>query len=381
VRNSPLDGYDPYDLLSLNGFTQSLMQPFQELPFFKKLVFLVIIKSNDWFPLFTRKILLVKRKVHPTYVGLLLHTEANLPLEQRSMDQINLLKNKLMRLRLTDYSNACWGTPFAWWSGKQFYPIGTPFTVVTAWIGEAFLKLYEELKLEHDLEICESIAQFFICDLQRLENQHGDICFSYSPLAKNDINNSNLMVAAYLSKLGKITSNNHYIDLAKKATSFSISTQLDSGLIPYFGNAACDYNDSYHSSYELKSIFDVMNATGNKQFKSAFEKYLNYYLLHYFQEDYSITKYPNRLYPVDGTALADGYVLLQTLLPYYPKLKLERYINGLDTLIEKEWMKSDGGIRYKKLSKHQFTSITYTRWIMGWFALAASYSDTKKPLR
>jgi hypothetical protein len=357
------------------------MLPFQQLPFHKKLAFLFLAKSNDWFPVLIRKILMVKKKVHPTYVGLLLHAEANLPSEQRSIERIDQLRQTLTQLRLTDYTNSCWGTPFAWRSGQQFYPIGTPFTVVTAWIREAFLKLYEELKLEQDLNMCESIAQFFICDLQRLEDNEGNICFSYSPLAKNDINNANLMVAAYLAKLGKITNNDHYLELAEKATSFSFATQLENGLIPYFGNTTCNYNDSYHSSYELKSIFDVMHATGNNTWKMPFEKYLTYYLQHYFQKDYSITKYPNRPYPVDGTALADGYVLLQTLLPHYPHLELNRYIHGLDALIENEWIKRDGSIRYKKRSKYQFTSITYTRWIMGWFALAASNSDTKKPLQ
>lgn len=374
VRNHPYAGYDPYDLLSLNSYTQSLMYPFSQLTFPKKVAFLILTKSNDWFPLTIRKLLRIPKKVHPTYLGLLLHAELNFLDEYYNKEKIIELKRLLKEQRISSYKNYCWGTPFEWRSGDILYTEGTPFTVVTAWIGEAFLTAYRQSNQPDDLEVCISIADFFIHDLIIEEYPDDRVCFSYSPLTKSDINNSNLMVAAFLAQLGQEIGNSSYIQWARKAVNFSVSTQLDNGLIPYNGNDTCVFNDSYHSSYELKSLFDVIQVIDDPSFKTSFEKYLEYYLNSYFQKDYSITKYANRPYPVDGTAIADGLILLKKIAPHFPDLNLNNYIQGINNLIEKEWLRKDDSIKHKKISKKKFTNITYTRWIMGWFALAASYN-------
>ena len=376
VRTNPLHGYDPYDILSLNNKTRSLMRPFKDLSIMNKFLFIVIDKLNNYLPVFTRKLLEVKKKKHPTYIGFLLHAELNLKQELRDENRINLLKTELEKSRIINYANHCWGTPFAWKSGLTDYPIGTPFTVVTAWIGEAYLTSYRIFQQESDLDILNSIADFFISDLPRIETSNS-ICFSYSPIVKTDINNSNLMVAGYLAQLGELTNNTKYIELAKKSVEFSISTQLNSGLIPYYGNTGCKTNDSYHSSYEIKSLTQVYKVTKDESLKQSIFNYLTYYIENYIANDCAITKYPKKEFPVDGTAIADGLIMFYELQFIFPELNLENYIVNLKNLINQEWVKKDGSVKYKKLRKSKFIEITYTRWIMGWFALAASYSLKK----
>lgn len=377
VNNHSFKGYDPYDLLSLNRYTRSLMHPFKSLRFDKKIVFLLLSKSNDWFPMISRKLLFIKKKVHPTYLGMLLHSQALLPKHHYNETRVQLIKNELEKHRLNNYKNHCWGTPFAWRSGDTFYPIGTPFAVVCAWIGEAYFELYKRNKNQEDLDVCISICDFFIDDLIITNFTDDSICFSYSPVKQSDINNSNLMVASYLMKVGNAIKKEQYISRAKKATNFSLSTQLTSGLIPYFGNTTCTHNDSYHSSYELKALFDILEHNRLKSWEVAFEKYLSYYLKNYIQPDFSISKYPNKAFPVDGTAMADGLILLYKIQNKYGNYEISKYIEGTEKTINREWIKKDGGIKYKKLNRYCFSSITYTRWVMGWFAIASAYKLRK----
>lgn len=373
VKEHPFEGFDPYDLLSLNTYTRSLMYPFKELRFDKKISFLFLSIVNDWFPSLVRKVFFVKKKIHPTYLGMLLHSEALLPKKYYDEKRVQLIKKEIIKCRSKGYKNHCWGTPFAWRSGDTFYPTGTPFAVVCAWIGEGYLALYERNEQEEDLIVCKSICDFFVQDLIIKTISDDSICFSYSPNNESDVNNSNLMVASFLMKVGHLIGNEEYKTLAKKATNFTVDSQLSNGLIPYFANKNCSHNDSYHSSYELKALFDIIKLEQNEKWRFAFEKYLDYYLENYFHDDFSVSKYPRRPFPVDGTAMADALILLYKIQTEYKHLKICNYIDGIENIIRKEWVKKNGSIKYKKLNKYVFSSITYTRWIMGWFAIVAAY--------
>jgi hypothetical protein len=353
------------------------MYPFKSLRFDKKIAFLILSKSNDWFPVISRKVLFIKKKVHPTYLGMLLHSQALLPDHHYNDRRVELIKSEIEKHRLKDFKNYCWGTPFAWRSGENFYPIGTPFAVVCAWIGEAYFELYKRNKNQEDLNICISICDFFVEDLIITKISEDSICFSYSPIKDSDINNSNLMVASFLMKVGVLVDNGQFISLSKKATNYSLNTQLSNGLIPYFGNNNCTHNDSYHSSYELKALFDLLENNPEKTWEIAFEKYLVYYLKNYIQPDFSISKYPNRAFPVDGTAMADGLILFYKIQEKYENYKISKHIEEIEKVINQEWLKNDGGIKYKKLNRYFFSPITYTRWIMGWFAIASAYNLRK----
>lgn len=377
VNKHDYKGYDPYDLLSANKYTRSLMYPFKTLRIDKKILFLLLTKLNDWFPLIVRKLFFIKKKIHPTYLGMLLHSQALLPDKLYNENKVQEIKEELKKHRIQDYNNACWGTPFAWRSGDVFYPVGTPFAVVCAWIGEAYLELYKRNRNQEDLDVCISICDFFIEDLHITKHSEDSICFSYSPRKESDINNSNLMVASFLMKIGALINNDIYKSLSEKATNFTLNTQLPNGLIPYFGNKTCDHNDSYHSSYELKSLFDILEHYPRSNWELAFEKYLSYYLDNYIQKDYSISKYPNKAFPVDGTSMADALILFFKIQDKYNGYEISKHIEGVEEIINQEWLKSNGGIKYKKLNNYIFSSITYTRWIMGWFAIASAYKLRK----
>lgn len=367
VENNKYEGYDPYDILSYNSYTRSLMVGFRNLSPIHKISFLIVDRSNLYFPKTTRNLLGVKPLLHPTYLGCLLRAYLNK--KDLNLNKINEIKALLLQTNLNYKDYYTWGTPFQWRSGETHYPLGTPFTVVCNWVGMGFFDAYRKLKSQEDLDVCISICEFFMNELHQVQSENG-VCFSYSPLKSDVINNANLMAAEFLMIVGSEVNNQDYIDAAEKAVSFTLNTQHENGLIPYVAYGERKGNDSYHGSYEMKSLFSIYRINKDPKIKKSIDSYLDYYLKNYVQEDFSITKYPKRKYPVDGTAIADGLILLHELKEEYD---LSYYINGLNDLIEKEWVKSDGSVFYKKISNSKFVAITYPRWIMGWFTLAASY--------
>lgn len=355
------------------------MYPFNELNFLQKVIFLSIYNLDLLFPKFIRTIFSIQRKKHPTYIGMLLNAEALLKDDLYDQQRVSFLKKEIEDLRIKNREFHCWGTPFEWRSGDTFYKSGTPFAVVNAWVGEGYLALYQRNGEQKDLDVCISICKFFINDLIIEKHQCG-ISFSYSDTKASNINNSNLMVASFLVRVGNSIGDNDFISLGMSAAKHSISTQLESGLIPYIGDGECKHNDSYHSSYELKSLIELYAITKDPDIKKTFDSYLDYYLDNYFHSDGAIGKYPNKKLPVDGTAIADAFILFEKSINFIDektKLRFEDRMHSLERLFEKDWLKKDGAVKYKQNKWFGFTNITYKRWIMGWFAIAAAYKLRK----
>lgn len=379
TRGNDLKGYDPYDFMSLNKFTRSLMYPFKQLNLPQKIIFLSIYNLDLIVPKLIRFIFNISEKKHPTYIGMLLNAESLLPKDKYDSERIDYLKNELEKLRIKNYEFHCWGTPFEWRSGDTFYKSGTPFAVVNAWVGEAYLALYNRNNSQKDLDVCISICNFFITNLIVEEYEKG-ISFSYSDVKASNINNSNLMVSSFLIRIGKIIKNDEFVQKGMSAAMHSISTQLESGLIPYIGDNECKHNDSYHSSYELKSLIEIYSVTRDETIKKTYDSYLNYYLNNYFHADGAIGKYPNKRLPVDGTAIADAFILYEKSINFIDentRLKFRSKIESLEKVFIKDWLKKDGSVKYKQTKWFGFVGITYKRWIMGWFAIAAAYKLKK----
>jgi hypothetical protein len=367
-----VEGYDPYDIVSLNKFTRSLMVDFRKLNFFKKVIRFGIEFMSARFPIAIRKVFFVKKKIHPTHLGCMLHAYVLLSKgdPERYSKEIDFYRSELIRLRSTKTKHYAWGVPFSWTSSGVEFPEGTPFAVTANWIGSAFVELYELRNNQEDLDIAVSACHFILEDLKRTTFEDGTICFSYSMEKIDLINNANLFAADLLLKVGKIINNQEFIDSAKKAIDFTISTQLPSGLLPYTAHSESTFNDSYHASYELQCLFRAWKHFQDSTYLKAFNVYYAYYLKYYFKEDGNISKYSTKEYPIDSTSLADALILFAEIRN---EVDVSKEVDKLFCNLRDNWQDKTGYFYYSKRKSNTYVKIPFIRWTQGWMALGLAH--------
>ena len=104
-----------------------------------------------------------------------------------------------------------------------FFPKGTPSSVVTGTVADAWLEHYLITGSERSLDVCRGIADFFLTCLNRFEKKPGQLCFSYTPLDNFRVHNASLFVANFLARFGKIEKNREFINFALNAVRYTIS--------------------------------------------------------------------------------------------------------------------------------------------------------------
>ncbi len=369
-------GFDPYDIKGLNDAMLRRMQPVAKLGFSDKFYRYFVIELLDaYIPGHLRKWYRVEPKIHATAQGLLFDTYLNMSAlkeDPGTSQKITHYRDWLIENRSKKYPEIGWGTPFKWRSGDVIYDIGEPFAVVNAWVGNAFYKSYKQKNNTEDLEICKSICEFFVNRLHISRLADDKICFSYSAVQPTFINNANLFVAEFLIRIGLETNNQHYIDLGTQATHYSLSTQMNNGVLPYFGpeaKKALKY-DSYHSGYEIRMLYAISMHLKDEKIKGAAQKYFSFYLTHFLKGNRCLTK-ANKHYPVDITAAAECLLLLSQTREFQSDDQLHRNILiwTINMLQSKQ-----GWFIYRIQKPGIKIKIPYIRWGEAWMALALSES-------
>ena len=110
----------------------------------------------------------------------------------------------LIEHRAPNYPHFCWGNhfPFSTRAGK--IPRLEPTIVWSSLIGQAFVEAHEVLGNQQYLEVASSVCDW-ILSLPREETKSG-VCLSYVAFKQSSIHNSNMLGAALLARVGKLTS-------------------------------------------------------------------------------------------------------------------------------------------------------------------------------
>lgn len=181
-------GWDPFD--GLNSFY------FQKSPFSRsKLARLAWIQFFKRSPINFRKILRVEEGHNAKGLGLFLSGYCNLYNQNptnETLGKIKYLSGEIIRTQSEGFSGACWGYNFDWQTRAFFQPRNTPTVVATTYVAYSLLDAYEVTKDQNLLTIARSSCDFILNDLNRTEDEDGDICFSYSPEDNTQIFNASL---------------------------------------------------------------------------------------------------------------------------------------------------------------------------------------------
>ena len=177
---------------------------------------------------------------------------------------------------LTDHSEkkftgSCWGYNFDWQSRTFFIPKNTPTIVNTAFIGHAFLDLFNITKEKKNLEIAASACKFIKNDLNVQKIKSGKICFSYTPIDKSKIHNANLLGASLLSRVSQYQNSKVWKNLIEDSTNFSLSKQHENGSRHYGEDKNQHWIDSYHTGFNLIALRHINNFLENERIKKSID--------------------------------------------------------------------------------------------------------------
>lgn len=376
IKKQQFQGVDPYDALN-SPTLQKLNNQSIKILFTQFLVYS---------PVNLRNYLNIPQEKNPKALGLLLSAYCNLYkkniITKTYFNEItSLLTQSLITHRSIEYSNYCWGFNFPWQDIKRYSPKYLPTIVVTTYVSNSFLDLYEITKDKIYLKIAESSAQFILKNLNMTETTQG-ICFSYTPIDQFLVHNANCLGAAYLSRMYHITKNETYKTYAKKAMEFSCSHQNKDGSWAYSIDPETKKERNqidFHQGFILDSLIEYIKYTedNTKEYVSILKKGADFYQTHQFhQTGASKWRLPYN-YPIDIHHQAQGIITFKKLADVLNEEKHTQQATKIATWTIQNFQDKNGYFYYQKWPF--FTNkIPYMRWGQTWMLMALSILATKK---
>jgi len=357
-------GWDPYD-----GLNSKLIRVLQLHK--SKFLRIAIIQFNKKSPINFRRILLTPKDENPKALALFLSAYCNLykiNSNPEYLPTINYLANKITLLQSKGYSGACWGYNFDWQSRAFFLPKYTPTVVATSFVAYSLIDAYEVTGNETYLKTAISSKDFIINDLKRTNVNNGFI-FSYSPIDNSVVYNASLLGSRLLSRIYSFTSEKHLIDIARKSVLACVEAQNEDGSWKYGAMEIQSWIDSFHTGFNIESLYDYQKYSADTNFNKVLEKGLEFYRKHFFLENGIPKYYHNKTYPIDLHALAE-YIRVMYITN---KIAEEKQIieKALNWSIEN--MQSAKGYFYFQKNKYFTIKIPYMRWPQAWMMYGISH--------
>lgn len=356
-------GYDPYDGLNSRLFRA---MPFLE----KKLPRLAFIQLVKRLPINLRPLLLISPEPNPK--GLAVFSSALLNLAKSGFlnddDLIKSLLQRMIDLRSPGNDHYCWGYNFDWQNRLSFLPRFSPNIICTTFAGNALLDAYGRFADPQYRDIALSAGEFLLKELF-ISVGDDEICYLYTPYAKEQVHNANLLGAAYLARLYSITGESTFLEHASAAVRFSVRRQLPDGSWPYGEDRTQQWTDNFHTGYNLVALKRFSGFSGTDEYRENIGKGLAFYLDNFFTDSGMPKYYHNSLYPIDIHSVAQSII---TLVEFR-----EMRVGNLDLSLKNfAWalkeMRSDDGYFYYQVQRSYKNRIPYVRWSQAWMLLSLS---------
>ncbi|MCX7861888.1 MAG: delta-aminolevulinic acid dehydratase [Bacteroidales bacterium] len=357
-------GWDPYD--GLNSKLFKIMQLLHS-----KWLRLAIIQVNKRSPVNFRRLFIIPKEENPKGLALFLSGYCNLYHNEENdvyLKKIDYLARRILVLQSKGYAGACWGYNFDWQSRAFYLPRYTPTVVATSFVAYALMDAYEITKRNEYLETALSSKNFILHNLNRT-HQKDNLFFSYSPLDNSVVYNASLLGCRLLARIYSYTNEKELRNIAQKVVSSCINKQNNDGSWYYGEMKIQRWIDSFHTGYNLESIYEYMKYCNDYTFKTSFDKGLEFYKQNFITEEGIPKYYHNNIYPIDPHSLAQ-YIRTMTVCNELNDEK-DKIIRSLFWLIAH--MQSNKGFFYYQKKKYYTIKIPYMRWTQAWMFYAMSH--------
>ena len=371
VRINNYEGYDPYDALNsdlLNNFDN-------------KYIRVLLTQFFVYNPLNIRYFFKINKSLNPKALGLFLSAYCKLykcgVINKEFFDEVSSkIVDLILGLRSKDFDNYCWGFNFNWQDTSRNTRKWFPTIVISSYVGNSILDLYEINKLKKYLDVSKSICNFILEDIKISKNRFG-ICFSYTPIDNHTVHNANCLGAAFLSRVYNITKTKKLLDFAESAFNFSVSYQKNDGSWAYninLNNKKERYQIDFHQGFIIDSLVDYLRHVDfeNNEYKQSLIKGADFYFNHQFQKNGQSNWRLPHSFPIDIHHQAQGII---SSVKMYELFREKKYLDFGEIVTKwtiKNMQDYDGYFYYQKWPFF-INKISYIRWGQAWMMMALSF--------
>ncbi|MBI5848243.1 MAG: glycoside hydrolase family 127 protein [Nitrospirae bacterium] len=354
IEAEKFSGYDPYDALN--------SPILRALSFGSKYPRIAFIQALKKLPINLRPLLLIKKGYNPKGLGLFLWGYAKLYAVEKKTEYLRQIEHILGLLEQTKsqgYAGSCWGYNFDWQSRAFFVPKYTPTIVNSSFIGHALLDAYQYTGKEKALSMALSIKDFITRDLNR--EVYGDmLCFSYTPFDHYYVHNANLLGSSLLARLMKYTADSSMKDAALSSLHYSIHHQREDGSWYYAEKERAHWIDSFHTGFNLQSILYFLDEGLCPEYRTNFEKGVEFYRNQFFLDDGAPKYFHDKLYPIDIHSPAQAIAFFSRLGAEYQSLtgKIVQWMTNN--------LQDESGFFYFQKKPNYTNKLPYMRWGQAW---------------
>jgi len=354
-------GYDPYDALN--------SRVFKAMPFLNfKAARLILTQAVKRSPVNLRPLILVPKTRNPKGIALFLSSIVRLSKSGALKDsqEMRALADTLMALRSPGERYSCWGYNFDWQTRNELVPRGSPNIICSTFAANALLDAYEQAWDSSWLEGATSAAEFILDVLYRRERSSA-ACFSYTPLGSSQIHNANLLGAAFLCRVGRISGEKKFLQPALDSARYSVGKQRPDGSWPYGEGPHQDWIDNFHTGFNLVALKRIGEYGETAEFDAAIRRGFDFYRSHFFGEGNVAKYYHNATYPIDIHSISQSLITLAEFRDF-GKDNVDLAHAVLGWALRNMW--DNRGFFY--FQKHaRFTVRTpFMRWSQAWMLLA-----------
>ena len=309
-------GFDPYDILQHRAYLRVRHTRYARR-FMEEIM-------NNQFAMISRKILGIKKNIYAKAMGLFAISYLKyfqITQNEQYLDKVKECLEWLMTHSSEGYHGICWGYPFDWYT-RILIPKEMPSGVVTSFILDSFIAMYEFTGEGKYWNVVDSACRFMTQDLKVDRITEDQICFSYTPIDDFHVLNANLLTGKQLMYVGTKTNNKEYVDLARRAVNYVIAHQNKDGSWYYRGKPDhLDYMiDNQHTGFNLECLFDVYQLDSDQKILEAIDRGLEYYKKHFVGPNFETCLYNDTFKHVTINACAEIIICLSRLSRLYPDL-------------------------------------------------------------
>lgn len=361
-------GYDPFDGLNSPLIKKTFLGK-------SRLIRLIMVQFFKRSPVNFRPLFGIKKTENAQALAVFLSGYCKLYSQNNDhtvLKTITFLADRIIALKKTSWSGACWSYPFAWQARAFYQPENTPLIIPTAYCFNALLDAYKITKNERYKEVALSSSSFVLEDLNRT-TEGNTFAFSYSPTDSSVVFNASLMATQILARSYSFTVEGRLKKAALSSAQFCINNQNSNGSWTYGKQSFHQWIDSFHTGYNLVCLMDYAKYCEDKRFDDQISKGLNYYLETFFNKDGFSKYYQKSKYPLDVNNAAQLIVTLEKAQKLL--INKELVTSVMNYLISN--LQSNNGMFFYQKNKMFTNKIIYLRWSNSWMFNALSILSTK----